>query len=84
MTPPVFAKLFDTPHGQLLVTRDFDGDDGDELVIVRGAGVAGFKAETQYRYDHAEQADCAFAAFDQAEAARIAKALSTLLAEMIV
>lgn len=83
MSPPVFAKLFDTPHGQLLVTRDFEGDDGDELVIVRGAGLPGYKAETQYRYDHAAEADQAFEAFSQDDADRVGRALTTILADMI-
>ncbi len=34
-----FAKLFDTPHGQLLVTRDYDaGEDKYELVVRNGDG----------------------------------------------
>lgn len=89
MTAPVqtasnaaFAKLFDTPHGQLLVSRDFDGDDGDELVTIRGKGLPGIRAETQYRYDHAAQADLAFSAFDQTDANHIAMSMATLLAEV--
>jgi hypothetical protein len=34
-----FAKLFETPHGQLLVTRDYDAvEDKYELVVRNGDG----------------------------------------------
>lgn len=68
-TPQPFAKLFDTPNGQILVTMGFDGPGNlqdSHFLTIRGAGTAGVvpqltltstKANVQDEFDRYSQAD---------------------------
>lgn len=37
----MLAKVFDTPHGQLLLTKDFDEDAGGYILTARGEDFSG-------------------------------------------
>ncbi|MHB9879127.1 hypothetical protein ACSMXM_05635 [Pacificimonas sp. ICDLI1SI03] len=83
-TPKPFAKLFDTPHGQLLVTRDYidENDDGEEeeAVVCRGATRHGIHATIKMGgWADAAPADAAFAKVDQDGAEELAATMAKMI-----
>lgn len=65
-----FAKLFDTPHGQLLLTKD-KGDEDEAILAVRFDGACSLTL-TSFFEDEAKR-DEGFDNFDQAFAERQAE-----------
>jgi hypothetical protein len=76
-----FAKLFDTPHGQLLVTREYDAMEGKYEIVVRGAGNGTMTPEVRLGgWDDDEEASRdALAKTDQAMAERNAAELAAMV-----
>lgn len=62
----MFAKLFTTPHGQLLLTTDFDEDeDMPWLLSARGEDVSGVRATMTFKFETEEERDLSFEAGSQ-------------------
>ncbi len=76
-----FAKVFETPHGQLLVTIDWDDDAEIDVINVRGASRHGVMPELKASgwEDAATGARITFDAFDQEAAERHAKGFADML-----
>jgi hypothetical protein len=72
---PTFAKLFDTPHGQLLVFMDMDND--EPILRVMGAPVRGVCPATSFSgWDDPDVGQRkAFDMTDQEHAEKLAAAL---------
>jgi hypothetical protein len=78
--PEKFAKLFDTPHGQLLVTIDFDDDADCDVVTLRCASRHGVvPAMKMSGWDDDTGAAKAFAAIEQEHAENHARSLAAML-----
>lgn len=75
-----FAKLFDTPHGQLLVTQEAYDDDADAAqpypLELRGEGNSFCEARLIYRYPNTDERQQAFDEVDQAIAEEMAAMLA--------
>ena len=77
-----FAKMFDTPHGQLLAYCDYDDADYQYVVRVIGAGVDGVTPRANLGYDSEEDRQRGFDKIDQAGAEEMALRLHNLVAGM--
>ena len=78
----MFAKLFDTPHGQLLATRDYDDDESPEkpyTITARGQGNDVADPSMTFTWETAEERDAAFEAIDQEAADQCAAMLAGML-----
>lgn len=73
-SPDNFAKLFDTPHGQLLVYLDGD-EDCDPIIVVVGAPVRGVVPKANLGYDSYADRLSGFARFTQERAEETAASL---------
>lgn len=78
-----FAKLFDTPHGQLLVVKDGVDDDDQYPLSIRGEEFGGVIAAFNPAYQTSDACDAAFERFDQAEADRQAEGLRKMLTSLL-
>lgn len=77
-----FAKLFDTAHGQLLVTLE-EGPDEDPALMLRAACVEGITPSIRLDFDtEAEQLE-RFAAYDQQQAEKAAVGLHKMVAKLM-
>lgn len=74
-----FAKLFDTPHGQILVTKEFD--DGYKITV-RGRQFGGADPAVTAEYDSKEDREDAFIKIDQTVADKQAEAFAKMMAEL--
>lgn len=77
-----FARLFDTPDGQLLVTKEFDDDGYPEepyRLRLRGEGVKGIAASLSFGWDTPKLRQEAFDEFTQGQAEAVAKDLAATL-----
>lgn len=72
----MFAKLFETPHGQFLAFKQYDHDDDQPVIVNIGAPVRGVVPKVKGGYDSEEDRDAAFDKLDQAMADNMAKALA--------
>ena len=78
--PPIenaFAKLFYTPHGQLLVFKD-ETDEGDPALCIIGADVRGVTPKARPSWTTEDKQRAAFEKYDQAIADEQAAALNAL------
>lgn len=78
----MFAKLFDTPHGQLLAYLDDDTDSKDFNIVVRGAAVNGVIPSAKLSYDSEESRLSGFDKFSQDGAEHQAAAFNRLVSEL--
>lgn len=81
----MFAKLFDTSAGQLLVTKDTNEDEpeGQQYGLTqRGEEHRGIKAEITGYFDSEEDRDAAFAGFNSDDAERQAVSLHHLIDQL--
>lgn len=79
----IFAKLFDTPHGQLLVFLD-ETDEGEPCLHVIGAYRGGARPAAKisgWEGDAEAKAEAALAATDQAQADQMAADFAAALAQ---
>lgn len=77
-----FARLFDTPDGQLLITKEFDDEehpDAPYRLRIRGEGIKGIDASLSYGWDTPAQRREAFDEFTQGQAEVAAKDLAATL-----
>lgn len=81
--PKPFAKLFDTPHGQLLAVRKYDAESDSDQIVVRGAAVDGVCPTTLHSYESEEAAERQFATIDQAKAERTAARLNAMVKGLV-
>lgn len=81
-----FAKLFDTPDGQLLVTKEFDDiehDDAPYRLSLRGEGIKGVDATISFGWGSDAERDDVFAQCGQDDADRQARELAQTLANFM-
>lgn len=71
-TPLPFARLFDTPHGQLLVTTQAQDDDELWPLTIKCADVGDVIAELSFKFEAEADRNAALADYDQAQAEQIA------------
>lgn len=76
-----FAKLFDTPHGQLLFYKTTNEDD-EPIIRVIGAAVGGVVPSAGLAYDTEADRDAGFEKVNQEGAEPQAKAFHDMLAKM--
>lgn len=74
----IFAKLFDTPSGQLLVTKEFDDD--EYKLTLRGEGNSFCDPALSFTYETKEARDEAFESVDQVQAEASAAEMATMVA----
>lgn len=76
----LFAKLFDTPHGQLLVTKDFNDEDSDApyRIECRGEGSHAADPFVSFGWDNGAERDAEFDSTDQCKADTIAAELVSM------
>lgn len=77
-----FAKLFDTPDGQLLVTKEFDDiehDDAPYRLSLRGEGVKGVDAAISFGWPSEAERDNVFSRCVQEDADRHARELAAMV-----
>jgi hypothetical protein len=78
----MFAKLFDTPHGQLLVTTDTD-EEGDPCIHIRGEDVNGVQVVYAVSgWTDETKADAVLAGYTQEMADKAAASLHRTLANL--
>jgi hypothetical protein len=70
-----FAKLFATPHGQLLAYIDYEAEDEQYVIRTVGAAVRGVVPKANLGYDSEEARQDAFGKIDEAMADRTARTL---------
>lgn len=75
--PATFAKLFDTPHGQFLVTLSCDED--EFYVYLRGADRHDISPEMKWTYEREEEQRSAFDSFSEADALRLALSMAMMV-----
>lgn len=81
-----FAKLFDTPDGQLLVTKEFDDiehDDAPYRLSLRGEGVKGVDASISFGWASEAERNEVFDRCAQDDADRQARELAQTLANFM-
>lgn len=80
-----FAKLFDTPDGQILVTIDWDDDDEVDVVNIRAASRHGIVPAMKLGGwpDDEAGARKAFEAIGQDEAERQARSFAAMLDKFV-
>ena len=81
MKQPPFAKLFETTHGQLLVTKEYDDDEGEGLCLRFDGDIT---VELTSRFASAADRNVAFANIDQALAEDQAARLAAMSARLSV
>jgi hypothetical protein len=77
-----FAKLFDTPSGQLLATRDEQEDDDTWPIRMRGAEVGGCTPASVLGFYTEAERDAAFDRICQADAEKSAAHLRSAVVAM--
>lgn len=80
-----FAKLFDTPDGQILVTIDWDDDDEKDVVNIRAAARHGIVPAMKLGGWPEDEAGArnAFDAIGQAEADKQARSFAAMIDSLI-
>lgn len=73
----MFAKLFDTPHGQLLVTKEFEED--EYQLAFRGVGNHCCSPTVSFTFETKEDRDRAFDATGQEHADRQAAEMAAVV-----
>jgi hypothetical protein len=76
-----FAKLLETPHGQLLATLDYEDD--EHRMVLRGESRNGIIPSYTFTFEDQTAQQAALEALDQASADNLARALNALLIEAI-
>lgn len=74
-----FAKLFDTPHGQCLVTKERSDDDDSYQVAFRGVGNEVASPTLSFSYGSLEERDQAFDSMGQEDADKIAAEMDAVV-----
>jgi hypothetical protein len=78
----MFAKLFDTPNGQLLAFKTL-GDDDDPIIRIIGEAVGGVVPSASLGYEGDEdRRDAAFEKLNQSGAEQQAKGFRDMLTKM--
>lgn len=75
----LFVKLFDTPHGQLLVTKEFDEE---YQMAIRGEAIGGASPVARLGYDTKSERDEQFTTIDQAKADQQAATFANMLTRL--
>lgn len=81
-----FAKLFETPDGQLLVTHDYDDDQYPEApyrVVFRGAQHEGVDPSVTFGWATEAERDVAFASVMQERADHTARELAATVRNLM-
>ncbi len=80
-----FAKLFTTPHGQLLITRDGMSDEHDDqwVLTARGEDYRGVQATMAFTYQSQEGMDQAFEGATQEQADNTAQQMRGMLEKLL-
>ena len=76
----MFAKLFDTPHGQLLAVVNYDADEDTHGLVIRGESVGGVVPQEIHHFENEAQAEEALRIFDQEQAEETAASLARVCA----
>ena len=76
----MFAKLFDTPHGQLLAVVNYDVDYDTHSLVIRGENVGDVVPQAIHHFENEAQAEEALRIFEQPIADETAAMLARVCA----
>lgn len=68
----MFAKIFQTKHGQVLLFRSYDEKAEQSTIVAIGESVNGITPKIEYSFECLEEAQKALAEADQASSENIA------------
>lgn len=77
----MFAKLFDTPHGQLLLTKEFE--DEEYQLTARGQDFGGASPAVSFTFETQEARDAAFDTATQEQADATAAQLDSTVRSLM-